>query len=104
MIPLCNFVGKGKMVIDDSYLPGCHLFRPLSTDRGICQSFNAISTTQIMGNSEFEQAFTHVFGADFKPSSSPLLLKHVLNAGSEQGLTFYLNKRSSLKGETMGEK
>ena len=101
MIPLCNFHGLGGRENDGQLaIPACKLFEPISTDRGVCQSFNAIPNGELIADSPFKKAFDDVFANG--EGTGPDELRRVSSADTDQGLSFFVDGQTYSRGDTIG--
>ena len=76
-------------------LKKCELFDPVITDMGICQSFNAVPTLDLLRSSYFTNSFQEAYAPDL-----PQIWNVTMGDGSgeENSLDFYLFDRDSVLG------
>ncbi len=62
---ISKYVHKGET---GGSIRTCDLFRPVLTDSGICQAFNAQNMPGMMKESIFKQAFANAYKSDLRSS------------------------------------
>ena len=72
---------------NDFTIQSCGLFEPIVTDIGICHSFNAKSTMDILRQSYFTDSFKEAFNSDLLMEKE---MKMGTGSGPEHALNFYL--------------
>ena len=93
-LPACIYSSKSKMIGIH-----CKLFEPVVTDLGICYSFNAEPSMNMLKNSSFTEAFQEAYRYDLIEHSN----QHANGAGDDFSLRFmiensrYLRQKSETK-------
>ena len=77
-----NFHGGEGFIIDS-----CNLFHPIVTDTGICHSFNAKSTVELLKPSYFKESFVDAFSSDLPANQT---VRNGTSSGPKHSLNFYL--------------
>ena len=89
MIPFCQLkAAKAKQSLArTTYEAECNLFDPVVTDLGLCHSFNAQSTTEMLKPSYFVESFKNAFESDLPEDE---IIWNGTGLGKEHSLNFYL--------------
>ena len=93
IIPFCELSDAKRKMNSKDYTPTttnepeCHLFDPVVTDVGICHSFNAIKTNEMLHQSYFKQSFENAFKSDLTDNSA---IWNGSGSGEDYSLNFYL--------------
>ena len=85
MLPYCSLAALSKE--DIHYRPECNLFDPVITDLGICHSFNALNSKDMLIPSYYADSFVNAFGSDVSETSN---IWRSVGSGKDHSLTFYL--------------
>ena len=87
-LPACTYSNKDPFIGTH-----CKLFQPVVTDLGICYSFNAKSSLDMLKNSSFTEAFYEAYRYDFIESSE----KKAEGAGDKFSLRFMIDNSKYLR-------
>ena len=85
MLPYCSLAASSKENM--FYKPECNLFDPVITDLGICHSFNAMISKDMLTPSYFATSFNNAFGSDISYANNTW---KSIGSGKDHSLTFYL--------------
>ena len=88
-IPACIYASKKSRIGQN-----CKLFEPVLTDLGICYSFNAQSTLEVLKNSSFTKAFHEAYKYDLLGLS----IENVKGAGDKFSLRFMIDSSRNFRG------
>ena len=92
-IQRCSYAGKDKIIKVEKKsgevekMHHCNLFQPVLTDFGICHSFNAKNSVDLLKDSEFKSIFQKVYQPDLIQSE----IEKGIGAGSNLALDFVLD-------------
>ena len=96
-IPFCELKDAKEKKNDDIAItnePECQLFNPVITDVGICHSFNAMKTSEMLQPSYFKQSFDNAYKSDFTDNST---IWNGSGSGEDYSLNFYLFDNSAIR-------
>jgi hypothetical protein len=87
-LPACIYASKSLLIGRN-----CKLFEPVLTDLGICYSFNAKSSVEMLKNSSFTQAFLQAYQYDLLGLPS----ENIKGAGDKFSLRFMIDSSRNFR-------